>query len=134
MTREVRCPMRECRRRVDIDALPPFPVPPEPAPCLHFIAAWGPGRHSLPEEVLHGLDGNRELLIRNIRPADYAADFLDPLTGAVEEAVRYYAHIVDDTAAFGDVHERNGIGRSLAAILLGPDPMADARAPRPGEP
>jgi hypothetical protein len=119
--------MRECRRRIDIDALPPFPVPPEPAPCLHFIAAWGPGRRSLLEEVLYGLEGNRELLIRNIRPADYAADTLDPLAESVEQAVRYYAHVVDDTAVFGDVHERNAVGRSLATILLGPDPLADAR-------
>ncbi len=123
--------MRECRRRIDIDALPPFPVQPEPSPCLHFIAAWGPGRRSLPEEVLHGLEGNRELLIRNIRPADYAADVLEALAEPVEEVVRYYAQVVDDTAVFGDEHERNGIARGVSAILLGPDPLADARAPRP---
>jgi len=126
--------MRECRRRIDIDALPPFPAQPDPSPCLHFIAAWGPGRHSLPEEVLHSLGGNRELLIRNIRPADYPAETLDPLTEQVEETVRYYAHVVDDTAAFGDLHEQNGIGRGLAAILLGPDPLADARPRWPNVP
>ena len=125
MTREVRCPLPECRRRIDIDALPPWPEQPTPPPCLHFIAAWGDGRRSLAEEVLFGLDGNRELAIRNLRPRDIEATQLEAVSEGFAEAVQRYAHIVDDTAAFGDPHERNAISRAVVQLILGTDPLAE---------
>ena len=124
MTREVRCPLPECRRRFDIDALPPWPEQPAQPPCLHFIAAWGDGRRSLAEEVLFGLEGNRELAIRNLRPRDVETTQLEAVSEGFAEAVERFAHIVDDTAAFGDPHERDAICRAVALLLLRPDPLA----------
>jgi hypothetical protein len=122
MTREVRCPMPECRRRIDLDTLPAGRVP-EAASCMHFIAAWGGGRPSMVESTIEGLDGNREFLIRNIRPADYGAAELDPLRAEAEAAIRFHGHVVDDVAAFGDLFERNGMSRALAQLIIGPDPI-----------
>ncbi len=125
--------MRECRRRIDLDALPPLPQRPAEAPCLHFIAAWGGARGSLAEEVLTGLDGNRELLIRNLRPAEVDPARLQADEEAIEQVVRHYAQVVDDPAVedggavFGDVFERNDVSRALASLILGPDPMARPR-------
>jgi hypothetical protein len=51
VTHTVRCPMRECRRSIDIDALPAAPARPERPPCLHFIAAWGAGRGAMARSV-----------------------------------------------------------------------------------
>ena len=124
MTREVRCPLPECRRRIDIDALPAWPERPAQPPCLHFIAAWGDGRRSLAEEVLFGLDGNRELAIRNLRPREVEATQLEAVGEGFAEAVQRYAHIADATAAFGDPHERDAISRAVVQLILGPDPLA----------
>jgi hypothetical protein len=122
MTREIRCPMPECRRRIDLDALPAGRVP-EAQSCMHFVAAWGGGRLSMVESTIEGLDGNREFLIRNIRPDDYDAPQIDPLRAEAEEAIRYHGHVVEDAAVFGDLFERNGMSRALAQLLIGPDPI-----------
>ena len=132
MPRTARCPMRECRRAVDLDALPAMPARPEPAPCLHFIAAWGAGRGAMVEEVLWGLEGNRELTIRNLRPAEVPASMLDAERPALEAAAREFAHEVAEStmegapqawALFGDVYERDAVSRTMAQLILGPDPM-----------
>lgn len=115
--------MRECRRRIDIDALPPMPKRAQPAPCLHFIAAWGPGRGAFAHEVLWGLEGNRELVIRNLRPAEMRPDVLEAQADALHAGAQQFAHLVDDTALFGDPHERDAVSRTWAQLILGPDPM-----------
>ena len=124
----VRCPMRECRRSIDLDALPAWPEQPSPAPCLHFIAAWGEGRESMGLEVLHALEGNRELVIRNVRPAEIARDLLEQQREQVEAAIAAFAHVVDGVALFGDQHERDAVSREVAQILIGPDPMVSRLA------
>ena len=125
------------RRAVDLDALPAMPARPEPAPCLHFIAAWGAGRGAMVEEVLWGLEGNRELTIRNLRPAEVPASTRDAERPALEAAAREFAHEVaasttDESttenaprawALFGDVYERDAVSRTMAQLILGPDPM-----------
>jgi hypothetical protein len=128
----VRCPMRECRRSIDLDGLPPMPMKPQPAPCLHYIAAWGVGRGPMVEEVLWGLEGNRELTIRNLRPAEVPASALDAERPALEAAAREFAREVPESTAegapqawalFGDVYERDAVSRTMAQLILGPDPM-----------
>jgi hypothetical protein len=132
MPHTVRCPMRECRRSIDLDALPPMPERPQPAPCLHYIAAWGAGRGPMVEEVLWGLEGNRELVIRNVRPAEIPASALDAERSALEAAARQFAHEVAEStvdggphawALFGDVYERDAVSRTMAQLIIGPDPM-----------
>lgn len=131
MARLVRCPMRECRRSVNLDTLPPLPARPEPAPCLHYIAAWGGSRSGMVEEILAGLNGNRELVIRNLRPAEVTPATIDAQRGAIEAIARQFAREVrvsaDDPAAggalFGDPHERDAVSREMAQLILGPDPM-----------
>ncbi len=135
MARLVRCPMRECRRAVDLDALPLLPARPAPparngpAPCLHYIAAWGSGRGRMAEEVLAGLAGNRELVIRNLRPAEVAPATIEAQRVGLEGAARQFARVVapDGDAAcgalFGDPHERDAVSRAMAQLILGPDPM-----------
>jgi hypothetical protein len=119
MTREVRCPMRECRSRVDLDA---------PAGCMHFIAAWGALRGAMIEEVLAGLDGNREFVIRNIRPVELPAASSEGAQADLEATIERYAHVVRSEAGggalFGDEFERNGLARALARLMLGVDPVA----------
>src|SRR5688572_30489367 len=88
MSTEVRCPMIECRRRIDLEMLPPFPRTPDPLPCLHFIAAWGPARAKMAEAVLFALEGNRELLLRNIRPAEVRQDYIDESRADLEAVAR----------------------------------------------
>lgn len=122
MMREVRCPMPECRRRIDLDALPTGRVS-EAESCMHFIAAWN-GRASMVESTLAGLDGNREFLIRNIRSADYGASEIEPIRAEAEEAIRFQGHVVENAAVFGDLFERNGMSRVLSQLLIGPDPIA----------
>ena len=133
----VRCPMRECRRSIDLNGLPPMPLKPQPAPCLHYISAWGAGRGPMVEEVLWGLEGNRELTIRNLRPAEIPASVLDAERPALEAAAREFAHEVAESnsgeptaegapqawALFGDMYERDAVSRAMAQIILGPDPM-----------
>jgi hypothetical protein len=120
--------MRECRRSIDLDALPPLPERPEPAPCLHFVAAWGDGRASMAEEVLYALTGNRELVIRNVRPPDYSKADIAQHSGDIEAAARQFARVVDDVALFGDPHERDAVSREVAQALIGPDPMISRTA------
>lgn len=136
MTAELRCPMRECRRRIDLDALPPFPEQPAEAPCLHFIAGWGAHRGRMAEAVFYALTRNRELLIRNVRPSEIPADWIEPVRDELEAVARRFAHEVGVTgdagaagdgqseagALFGDVHERNHVARNFASLILGPDP------------
>ncbi|MGE0229479.1 MAG: hypothetical protein AB7I38_07975 [Dehalococcoidia bacterium] len=124
----VRCPMRECRRSIDLDALPAWPERPAAAPCLHFIAAWGEGRESMGLEVLHALEGNRELVIRNVRPPEISRALLEEHRERIEGAIAAFAHVVDGVALFGDQHERDAVSRELAQILIGPDPMVSRLA------
>jgi hypothetical protein len=123
MTREVRCPMPECRLRIDLDELPPEGAS-ERDSCMHFIAAWGGARGTMVEETMRGLDGNREFLIRNIRPDEYGATELDSLRTEGEAAIDFHGHIVDGVALFGDLFQRDGIARALAQLVLGADPIA----------
>lgn len=134
MTAELRCPMPECRRRIDLDALPAFPDQPAEPPCLHFIAGWGAHRGRMAEAVLYALARNRELVIRNLRPPEIPADWIEPVRDELEAVARRFAHEVgvpaahdgrgeDAAALFGDVHERNHVARNFASLILGPDPM-----------
>ena len=129
MTAELRCPMRECRRRVDLDTLPPFPEQPAVPPCLHFIAGWGGNRGQMAEAVLYALAVNRELTIRNVRPPEVPVEWIDPVRDELQSAARRYAHEVGvpaesgadrGAALFGDVHERNHVARNFASLILGP--------------
>lgn len=126
----VRCPMRECRKSVDLDALPPMPERPQPEPCLHFVAAWNEGRASMAEEVLHALTGNRELVIRNLRPPEISQEEIEAHRSEIEEAARQFARVVDDVAMFGDPYERDAVSREVAQALIGPDPMVSRLAGR----
>ena len=132
MSHFLRCPMRECRRSIDIDTLPAAPARPEPLPCLHYIAAWGAGRGTMVEETLDGLAGNRELVIRNLRPGEIPAASVAMQRGPLEDAARQFARVVAEPAEgrepeawalFGDVHERDAVSRTMAQVILGPDPM-----------
>lgn len=127
----LRCPMIECRRRIDLDAIPVPPEQPEAAPCLHFIAAWGGPRGGMAEAVLWGLRGNRELAIRNVRPAEVEQARIDETRELLEAVAAESAHEVtatdgegDEGALFGDVFERDRVSFAFAQIILGPDPMA----------
>ena len=119
-TTTVRCPMRECRRRIDLDALPAFPE----RPCLHFIAGWREEREIV-GAVLLGLEGDRELTIRNLRPREPRARALieraDQAT--LRQAIAADLDVVDDVAAFGDPHQRARASRNLAQLIIGPDPL-----------
>lgn len=135
----VRCPMRECRRAIALGELPAFPALPSRAPCLHFVAAWGPppGRAPLAEEALFALEGNRELVIRNLRPAEVEPAAIEAQRAELDAAARRFAHAVDAEsgdaatedepaaaaqpwgALFGDMHERDAVAREFARLLLG---------------
>ena len=134
MTRELRCPMRECRRRLDLDALPARAYAERDA-CMHFVAAWGGARGGMIEEVLAGLEGNREFVIRSVRPADLPAAGLEFARPGLEAAIARYAHVVpaepDGGALFGDEFERDGLARALARLILGVDPLEGPRLSLP---
>ncbi|GMU39515.1 MAG: hypothetical protein AMXMBFR23_03810 [Chloroflexota bacterium] len=124
----VRCPMPECRKRVDLDAIPRPPEQPSTPPCLHFIAAWGAGRGPAAEAVLWGLAGNREFQVRNLRPGEVRPERIEAFRAALDEVARRFAHEVASDAAgegalFGDIHERNHVAREFAHLILGPDPI-----------
>ena len=129
----VRCPMIECRKRVDLDAIPVPPEQPVEAPCLHYIAAWdhvGGRLGGMAEAVLWGLRGNRELAIRNLRPAEVDPRRIDEVRAALDASARTFAHDVTEAecgALFGDVHERNRVAFDFAQHILGRDPMAPSR-------
>ncbi len=134
--------MRECRRAIALGALPAFPEPAAPAPCLHFIAAWGPppDRAPLHEEALFALEGNREFVIRSLRARDVAPRALDALRVEIEAACRRFAHAVDTEGCphpsgdvpskgsaswgvlFGDPYERDAVAREFARLLLSAAP------------
>ncbi len=127
---EVRCPMRECRKRIDLDTLPAAPAQPEAAPCLHFIAAWGGYRGDEATAVLWALNGNREFQIRNLRAADVAPARVAAVRGALDVAAARFAHQVEGAhgagALFGDQHERNRVAFDFAQVILGVDPAVPA--------
>ena len=131
----VRCPMIECRKRIDLDAIPVPPAQPETAPCLHYIAAWdhvGGRLGGMAEAVLWGLRGNRELAIRNVRPAEVEQSRIDETRAMLDAAAAEFAleHVAEELASgshgalFGDVFERDRVSFAFAQIILGPDPMA----------
>lgn len=127
----VRCPMRECRRRIDLDALPVPPDQPEPQPCLHFIAGWGGRLGGMAEAVMWGLDRNREFNIRNLRPREVRGARIDEVRPSLEAAARQFAHAEeteDGGALFGDVHERNQVAFAFGQLIFGPDPSVPPRA------
>ena len=122
--------MRECRRHIDLSALPADPGTPDPPPCLHFIAAWGGPRRPEATEVFFASLGNREFIIRNLRAEVVNLVALEAQAAeAVAEVVARYARVVTTedgsgmAAAFGDQHERMAIARDVSQIVLGPDPM-----------
>ncbi|MQC47770.1 MAG: hypothetical protein DWG77_01615 [Chloroflexi bacterium] len=97
------------------------------APCMHFVAYWR-GTGAMVESVIASLDGERELVIRNIRVYDPEVQRrireADP--DALAAAVRANLRIEEDAtggAAFGDRHQRAALSRDLAQIIAGPDPM-----------
>ena len=121
---ELRCPMIECRRRIRVTPADLATV----EGCMHLIAAWPAGR--MAEAVLWGLEGNRELVIRNLRPPEVAAERIETCRAVLEEAAREFGHEVTGdggvAALFGDTHERNRVAFEFAQALLGPDPMVNA--------
>ncbi len=123
---EVRCPMRECRKRIDLDTLPVPPVQPDASPCLHFIAAWGGYRGDRATSVLWALNGNREFQIRNLRAADVQRARIEAVRDALDLAAARFAHEVEGSgsagALFGDQHERNRVAFDFAQAILGVDP------------
>lgn len=124
----VRCPMPECRRRIDLDALPVPPSQPEAPPCLHFLAAWGGPLGPMVEAVVWALEGNREFLVRNLRPKAIAPARLDALRGDLELLAQRFAHVVttedgEQAALFGDRHEANQVAREYAHLVIGDDPV-----------
>ena len=125
--------MRECRKRVDLDVIPTPPAQPETRPCLHFIAAWGASRGGMAEAVLWGLQGNRELTVRSLRPPEVHPSRIEMHRADLEAAARRFAQAVDadeagEGALFGDIHERNHVAREFAHFILGPDPIPPGMA------
>lgn len=126
MTTEVRCPMRECRKRIDLDTLPSTLVPGGRPPCLHFIAAWGGSRGDRASAVLWALNGNREYQIRNLRAGDVDRARVNEVRSVLDVAAARFAHEVDAGdgagALFGDQHERNRVAADFAQAILGAAP------------
>lgn len=75
--------------------------------------------------MLLGLEGNRELVIRNVRPREPEARALIERAdvAALNDTVDRSLHVVEDRAAFGDQHERAAASRGLAQLIVGPDPI-----------
>lgn len=123
---DVRCPMRECRKRVDLDTLPAAPAHADPPPCLHYIAAWGGYRGDRATAVLWALNGNREFQIRNLRAAEVDPARIEAVRDALDLACGRFAHEVEAAdgagALFGDQHERNRVAFEFAQAILGVDP------------
>ncbi len=128
--------MPECRRRIDLRSVPPVPEQPRVAPCLHYIAAWGPGIGGMAEAVLWALghQQNRELHIRNLRPAAVRPERIEEVRADLEAAARQHAREVAGDegegtdlppasgALFGDQHQRDRLAFFYAQIIIGPDP------------
>ena len=133
----VRCPMPECRKRVDLADLEAIPIPPrQPAtsPCLHFIAAWGGPRGPLAESVLYALTGNREFLHRSLRPPEVSPARIDAVRADLDRSARAGAHEVtmeggEEAALFGDRHEANQVAREFAHHIIGPMPVLGGGPP-----
>lgn len=124
----VRCPMPECRRRVELDAIPPPPEQPSEPPCLHYLASWGGRRGAAAEAVLWALAGNREFLIRNLRPKDVTAARIEVVRAQLDAVARRFAHEVaveetGEAALFADRHEANHVAREFAHLIIGDDPV-----------
>jgi hypothetical protein len=118
---QLRCPMIECQRRITV----PLDDPASLEGCMHLIAVWPAGR--MANAVLWGLEGNREFVIRNLRPPEVNDDRIELHREALEAAAREFAHEVpagDAGALFGDTHERNRVAFEFAHALLGSDPVA----------
>jgi hypothetical protein len=126
----LRCPMPECRRAIESEFWSTTGTRTS-EPCMHFVAVWQdePG---MIEAVFHGLDGDREFVIRNVRATDAEVQrrlrTSDP--EALAAVIRERLHIVHEGeggsgrgAAFGDRHERSAASRELAQIIAGPDPI-----------
>ena len=74
------------------------------------------------------LEGNREFLIRNLRPKNITPGRIDEVRASLDAIARRFAHEVtaeegDGAALFGDRHEANHVAREFAHIILGDDPM-----------
>lgn len=130
----VRCPMPECRRRIDLEALltntagGALSEAAEEARCLHFITARGGQRGRLSFGLLHALDGNRELAIRNVRPPDFDRAVVERFEHEALTIAARFGRVVDDVALFGDQYDRDAMARELAQLLIGPDPMVHRMA------
>lgn len=134
----VRCPMPECRKRVDLADFEAIPIPPrqpDALPCLHFIAAWGGRRGPLAEAVLHALTGNREFLHRSLRPPEVDPARIEAVRADLDRAARSGAHEVlpedesGEAALFGDRHEANQVAREFAHHIIGPMPILGGGPP-----
>ena len=122
----LRCPMPECRRPLESAFFSTTAVRTS-EPCIHFVAFWR-SPEGMVEAVVASLDGERELVIRNVRVRDAEVQRrireADP--EALAAAVRANLRVEEDAsggAAFGDRHQRAAAGRDLAQIIAGPDPM-----------
>ncbi len=122
----LRCPMPECRRAIESEFWSTTGTRTS-EPCIHLVAVWS-SEGGMVEAVFHGLDGEREFVIRNVRVND--AEVRRRLRAsdpeALATAVRERLHVVSEGArgaAFGDRHERAAASRALAQIIAGPDPI-----------
>ena len=120
------CPMPECRRPLE-SAFFSTTAMRTSEPCIHFVAYWR-SPEAMVEAVVASLDGERELVIRNVRVHDPEVQRrireADP--EALAAAVRANLRVEEDAtggAAFGDRHQRAAASRDLAQIIAGPDPM-----------
>ena len=118
--------MPECRRAIESEFWSTTGTRTS-EPCIHFVAVWS-SEGGMVEAVFHGLDGEREFVIRNVRANDAEVQrrlrAADPQ--ALAAAVRERLHVVAEGAggaAFGDRHERAAASRALAQIIAGPDPI-----------
>ena len=140
----LRCPMPECRRALEAEFWSTTGTRTS-EPCMHFVAVWsedGRGGERMVEAVFHGLDGDREFVIRNVRASGAEAQrrlrASDP--EALAAVVRGRLRVVREDgeggagrgAAFGDRHERAAASRELAQIIAGPDPILGGGSLRPG--
>jgi hypothetical protein len=124
----LRCPMPECRRPLESALLSTTSMRTS-EPCIHFVAIWKDDS-GMVEAVVHGLDGDREFVIRNVRATDAEVQrrLRESDQAALAAVVRERLHIVHEgeggrSAAFGDRHERSAASRDLAQIIAGPDPI-----------
>ena len=122
----LRCPMPECRRALESELFSTTATRTS-EPCIHFVAFWR-NSEGMVDAVVASLDGERELVIRNVRVRDEEVQRrireADPESLAA--AVRANLRVEEDAsggAAFGDRHQRAAASRDLAQIIAGPDPM-----------